>query len=399
MSVINQMLKDLEQRTPEHGQASAPVMINNKSSIVKVVLITLLLLTCLNALGFYIWHLQTQVAEGELKLKHSLAQTAVAAEKLIAEKNNPAKAEQVITSKTAATTAQEAELKRVNTRVNKHVDANVGEGDDNIVEANADANAEASVMAIAKPDKVKMTSLKAAEVTTNTPEILTTRVSTTSAEQMPQAIAKLAPPAEVSKSTKMTVSRRQLSVDELVTKKLLSAEKAINASHISQAEKLFEEVLILQPTNKQARKKLAALWFGRKSYQQALNLLSQGIVLDKQDAELRMLKAQIQIQQGQQQGAYQTLNALPALEQQDYQLMLANVAQQVQAYPSAISAYQLLIKMQPYSGKWHLGLAIVYDKNSQFSLAETAYARALSKTDLSKASAEFAQQRMQALGE
>jgi MSHA biogenesis protein MshN len=41
----------------------------------------------------------------------------------------------------------------------------------------------------------------------------------------------------------------------------------------------------------------------------------------------------------------------------------------------------------------------VYDKNSQFTLAEKAYALALSQNDLSNASAEFATQRMQTLGE
>ena len=34
-------------------------------------------------------------------------------------------------------------------------------------------------------------------------------------------------------------------------------------------------------------------------------------------------------------------------------------------------------------GKWHLGLAIIYDKNSQFPLAVNEYALALTKTNLS----------------
>ena len=79
--------------------------------------------------------------------------------------------------------------------------------------------------------------------------------------------------------------------------------------------------------------------------------------------------------------------------------MLANIAKQIEQYSGAISAYQMLIKMQPDIGRWHLGLAVVYDKNSQFLLAVNEYAIALSKADLSVSSAKFAQQRMQALGE
>ena len=197
----------------------------------------------------------------------------------------------------------------------------------------------------------------------------------------------------------MSVSRRQLTPQELVSQKLAKAEKAVNLNEGTKAEQLFEEILIIEPEQKEARKKLAALWFGRKSYQQALNLLSQGIALDKQDGELRLLKARIHLSQGQHEAAYTTLKPLASFEQEEYQVMLANIAQQIEQYPSAIGAYQVLIKMQPYSGRWHLGLGIVYDKNSQFLLAVNEYALALTKTDLSASSAKFAQQRMQALGE
>ena len=197
----------------------------------------------------------------------------------------------------------------------------------------------------------------------------------------------------------MSVSRRNFTSKELVEQKLDRAEKAVNSNEITEAEQLFEEVLIINPAHKQARKKLAALWFGRQSFQQAVNLLSQGIALDNQDDELRLMKARIHLKQGQLEAAYNTLKPLAFIEQEEYQVMLANIAQQIEQYQGAIDAYQVLIKMQPYSGRWHLGLAIVYDKNSQFLLAVNEYALALTKTDLSASSAKFARQRMQALGE
>jgi len=213
-------------------------------------------------------------------------------------------------------------------------------------------------------------------------------------------IEKVAPKVVIApKIAKMSVSRRQLTSKELVAQKLVRAEKAVNVNEITKAEQLFEEILIIEPKHKQARKKLAALWFGRKSYSQAVNLLSQGIALDRQDDELRLLKAKIHLSQGQHQAAFNTLKPLASLEQEEYQVTFANVAQKIEQYSGAISAYQVLIKMQPYSGRWHLGLAIVYDKNSQFPLAINEYALALTKADLSASSAKFAQQRMQALGE
>ncbi len=355
MSVINQMLKDLEQRTPEQGHAPNAVVVSNKPSTVKIVVISLVVLLSLNALGFYIWDLQLRLSSSELKAKENKEQVLVRQ----ATTKQP-NVEQAL-ARQASTKQPDAVLPLVQPLVRQAV--------------------------IKQPDVAQpLARPLARQAATKQPIIKQPAVQPVKAEKTVTA-------------SKMTVSRRQLTTKELVSQKLVSAEKAINSNQITKAETLFEDVLILQPSNKQARKKLAALWFGRKLYQQAINLLSQGIALDKQDSELRMLKAQIQIKLGQHKSAYYTLKALPALKQQDYQVMLANVAQQIEAYEGAIKAYKVLINMQPYRGKWHLGLAIVYDKNSQFTVAEKEYALALSKNDLSSASAEFAAQRMQALGE
>ncbi len=374
MSVINQMLKDLEQRTPEQGHAPNTVMVNNKPSTVKIVVISFVVLLSINAVGFYIWDLQTRVANSELKAQVTVKQEKVEQDlvhQLSTKQHAVAEAQALQQVPEQVTVVETPALQQPPEQVSKQV--------------------------IKVKEKVKQSNLDVAFASQSaTKQVVETPALQQSPEQVPKQVIKV---EKSVKASKMTVSRRQLTTKELVTQKLVRAEKAINTNQISKAEKLFEEVLILEPSNEQARKKLAALWFGRKSYQQAVNLLSQGIALDKQDSDLRMLKAQILLKQGHHKGAYHTLKALPDLEQQDYQVMLANVAQQIEEYQSAITAYKVLIKMQPYSGKWHLGLAIVYDKKSQFTLAKKEYGLALSKNDLSSASTEFATQRMQALGE
>ena len=77
MSVINQMLKDLEQRTPEQGQTAVPVAINQKPSTIKIVLISLAVLICLNLLGFYIWDLQERAAANESVIEQKGADTVL----------------------------------------------------------------------------------------------------------------------------------------------------------------------------------------------------------------------------------------------------------------------------------------------------------------------------------
>ena len=351
MSVINQMLKDLEHRTPEQGQAPMPTVVTQKSSTLKIVSISVVVLLSLNALGFYIWNLQEQKQSAQLQ---------AASLKLQVE-----------------TKAQEQALS-VKLQVEKKVQEQAAS-----VKLQVEKTVQEQAQAQEKKQLIPVVSHKE-----NVDEALALPVKKQEPAVLPDA-----------KISKMSVSRRQLSPAEPVSKKLAGAEKAINLNELSKAEQLFEEILIIVPSHKQARKKLAALWFGRKSYQQAVNLLSQGIAIDRHDGELRLLKARIYLSQGQQEAAFNTLKPLALFEQEEYQVMLANIAQQLEQYPSAINAYQMLIKMQPYSGRWHLGLAIVYDKNSQFSLAVNEYAMALTKADLSTSSAKFAKQRMQALGE
>ena len=371
MSVINQMLKDLDQRTPEQGQAVISTAADQNPSTLKVVLISVVVLLSLNALGFYIWDLQARAAQNSNKQDNS--------EQLQAEK-------QPIQLPTSIS-AQEEQLQKQ--------EMNSKEAAKQTVLANE--NAIDTLQSARKPKAVQLEAVVKSTEETLKETTLKKVTEVVAVEKAPVVSETVEAP--VVAPVKMSVSRRQLTSKELVEQKLLRAEKSVNMNEIAKAEQLFEEILIIEPTHKQARKNLAALWFGRKHYQQALNLLSQGIAIDKQDGELRLLQARIHVQQGQYEAAYNTLKPLVTLENEEYQVMLANVAQQIEQYPSAISAYKVLITMQPYSGRWHLGLAIVYDKNSQFILARNEYAQALSKADLSVSSAKFAEQRLQALGE
>jgi MSHA biogenesis protein MshN len=396
------MLKDLEERTPEQGQVAMPVAVSNKPSTMKIVLISLVVLISLNLLGLYIWNLQERVTSSELKVKQqsqaSVVNTSRELSKQPVEILKPtlkALDQEAIVQQTPH---QEEPIPQKISLEEPKADSAIALPQQPIVKEQASSSKLVSKRVVApiplaKSESVKSKSVKpkSAQQESTTAEPINARFDDN--ELVTPRTVKIAT------ASKMKVSRRQMTPKELVVQKLARAEKAIKSNDIIKAEALFEEVLIINPNDKQARKKLAALWFGRKSYQQATNLLSQGIALDRSDAELRLLKARIHQQQGQYDAAYNTLKPLALLKKQEYQVMLANISQRIEQHKSAIQAYKILIEMQAYSGRWHLGLAIVYDKNSQFSLAVTEYRLSLTKSDLSIASAEFAQQRIQALGE
>jgi len=339
MSVINQMLKDLEERAPKSENVSNQVTaIEQKKSRAKVVSLIVVSLVVLNGLGLYIWFLvqeNQQLKEKAAFLVKSKAQTKVQLKTLTTESK-------VIKQVQLEAKLQEKSQVKVITTEPLKSDLSNGE--------------------IGKPAASKA------------------------------LVSKDKPKAS------MSVSRRQLLPEELIAQKLTKAEKAINANQLSKAEQLFEEVLIIEPEQHQARKKLAALWFGRKAFNDAINLLSQGIALAPNNSEFRSMVANIFLQQGNLTQAYKSLRPLADLQQQTYQLLIANISQQLSEYDAAIKAYKILLAMQPGNSRWHLGLAIVYDKNSQFVLAVDEYGLALENSSLSSDSSQFANQRIQALG-
>lgn len=205
-------------------------------------------------------------------------------------------------------------------------------------------------------------------------------------------------PIKQEEETSMTVSRHQLSPETLSKQKMVAAEQAIENNDIELAEKLFEDILIILPSNQDARKQLAALWFGRQSYQAALNLLSQGIQLNPSNSEFRLMQARIYLQQSRTADAFQVLNVLNQTQDIEYQTTLANLAQQLGYFQSAIEAYQILNSLQPKQGRWAMGLAIAYDSNSQFTEASKAYQRALKLDELSGSARVFIKQRLKELG-
>ena len=381
MSVINQMLKDLEQRDNESvpvGQIQStptPVSHSPKTFILITIIVVLLIV-----IGIFAWNLYTE--------NQSLKQAAFADSQITALKTTPADNEKTAGFKTNPT--QNAKLAS---------ELSVKPEDENIKEITS-VNA-SSIEQISKQETLGNVGQNSVEEVKDTQvegarfegkKVIHEKAEAINARDNTSALKN-----SVNKSS-MAVTRRQISPVDLAAQKMSQAKKAIELNNLKQAEHLFEDILLLQPEHKYARKQLAALWFGRKEYLAALNLLSQGIVIDGQDSEFYLMKARIYLSQGDPQQAYQNLNALVQTKDIEYQLALANTAQQIGNFSAAITAYKILLVMQPDVGRWWLGLAVVFDRNSQFEQAIPAYRTALIKGDLSISAVEFSQQRLQELG-
>jgi MSHA biogenesis protein MshN len=383
------MLKDLQERTPDlsNNEAMPVSVMQSKPSQLKLVAIVVIILLC-NAAGLYIWFLldENKTLKSEAVELQTIAKIPLDRPFEVSSIN---KGEKLSDNNTA-----EADVLVLQQNSNEKVLPKASAADTQISSL---ANSSA---------KTQLTTTQLDNVKNQTQPKLNKQVNDSLDEESKSVVAKtpskekpivLAQPTP--EPAKMSVTSRKFTAAELVEQKLAQAETAISRNNIAKAEQLFEDVLIVEPTHSKTRKKLAALWFGREAWQEAENLLSQGIAMAPKDSELRMMQAKVFIKQSKYSSAYQVLRPLALLENIEYQIQLANTAQKISEHSGAITAYKLLIKMQPSKARWYLGLAIVYDQSSQFSLAISQYELALKRGDLSLDSKNFAQQRIQALGE
>ncbi len=377
MSVINQMLKDLDQRQVEQQDSSnfaAPV--SSPSANKKIIFISLIVIILLNVGGIFVW--QMYVENQTLKMSNTLDKKPVVKKE---EHSAALNEESDQTSKSRDLTNSAVNNEQSHHHANQNTIVQVEQR-------------RATPESIASLGAVSDNTIK--NIDTSVASINVMMNNSSKQKELAEPI-----PVAVNKST-LKISRKQLSPRELAKQKLIRAEQALTNNDISQAETLFEDVLLVMPEHKSARKQLAALWFGRQAYSDALNLLSQGIDISPNDNEFRLMKARVYLQQNRVQQAFATLNTMPGVNEVvnvEYQSLRATTAQQLNEFSFAAQAYQILVSIEPSAARWWLGLAVAHDSNSEFEQASNAYQMALNKSGLSGSAETFARQRIIELGE
>lgn len=398
MSVINQMLKDLDKRQGEQVAGSNVVMpVAAKNSNIKLVAIMIIAIILLNIAGIFAWQLysenqtlKTQIQQpvaSEKQVNIDVEHSTVSTEKapmVATEVENKSAARELVTTlastvEVTPSTVKGESQKLVNkaqiaadNSTTKQTISDDSEQESHVVTkhlATASEQSTAAVNRVEKPlVKAKPSNIKTADVT-------------------------------ASHKPSLTISRSQLSPQALAENKITQAEQAMEINDLNKAESLFEEVLLLIPEHQTARKQLAALWYGKKAYQDAINLLSQGIALAPRAEEMRLMSARIYFEQG---AAMQALNVLKPVndsQQVELQALLASIAAEANEHDTAIDAYRKLLLLEPNAGRWWLGLAVSLDSQSQFSAASSAYSQAIAAGNLSNNAIKFARQRVSELGE
>ena len=163
---------------------------------------------------------------------------------------------------------------------------------------------------------------------------------------------------------------------------------------------LLTQLLKLEPSNVNARKKLASIYFSRGKYALAKSLLVVGVEQFPERNDFRLMLSRIDLVKQDQASAFTWLEGV-LVENADQELldMRASLAQQLGKLQLAANDYQLLVDLTPDNAKWWLGLGTVRDQLGQTELAVMAYRKVLELDLLSPQVNEFVLQRIALLSE
>jgi tetratricopeptide (TPR) repeat protein len=169
---------------------------------------------------------------------------------------------------------------------------------------------------------------------------------------------------------------------------------------LNTAKMMLAALLESNPTLYRVRESLALILLQQKHYEDAAPLLERGLAFNSIYEPFVRLKARVQFELNHPEAALMTLQTIsPALKDApDYYALMAVIEQRQGNYLYAAELYQQLVMIYPKNGVWWLGLAIALQTDNQNNAALEAYQRAIHTQVLKPSIVAFARSQVIALG-
>lgn len=190
-----------------------------------------------------------------------------------------------------------------------------------------------------------------------------------------------------------------LSPQQLAENEYREAANAMNQGRLSEAQEGFRRALQNNPAHVGARQGLFGLLIEAKKTAEAEQLLQEGLVLNSNQLGFAMALSSLQYERGDIGGAIDTMqkSAPAAQSSPDYLARLAGLLQRQSRHREAIDNYQAALRLAPGSGVWLMGLGISLQASNRNSEAQEAFRRAKSSNSLNPDLQAFVDQRLKQL--
>ncbi|MDP2784505.1 MAG: tetratricopeptide repeat protein [Sulfurimicrobium sp.] len=208
----------------------------------------------------------------------------------------------------------------------------------------------------------------------------------------PAAAAEPVRPVEINKDIKQT------SPQQRAENAYRQAYASLQQGRMGEAEESLRQALQYDPRHAAARQALAALLVEAKQLGRAEQLLQQGLELQPGHPGYAMTLARLQVERGDVAAALATLQRNPPSgENAEYHGFMAALLQRSERHKEAIEQYQIALRSNPGAGPWLLGLGISLQADNQPAKAAEVFRRAKSSSTLSPELQAFAEQRLKQL--
>jgi len=175
-------------------------------------------------------------------------------------------------------------------------------------------------------------------------------------------------------------------------------QQALQTTNKLKAITLLNKSILLNPKHSKSRLLLAQRLINTGDQQSAINVLDSSLKDFPDNPSFIMVRAQLYLQEKNTNSALELLTKVPApLQNEAYLSLLAAAYQQNKSYSQSIIYYQTLVKLNSSKAEYWLGLGLAHDALKHSQQAYNAYHQALALNKLNTAITSYIHQRLKQL--
>jgi MSHA biogenesis protein MshN len=190
----------------------------------------------------------------------------------------------------------------------------------------------------------------------------------------PATITSPPPSAEAQIEKRSKDGRAHEQAENEYNKGLQAVRRGDNAAALPSLQRALE----LDPAHAKARQALLSVLVGSRQWDAARQVAQTGLAVDPTQSGLATILARLQFEQGDTTAALDTLtrHAAHATGNADYQGLFAYLLQKQQRPAEAAQRFQAALALRPNEGRWWFGLGLTLESAGRGGEAKEAYAKA-----------------------